>query len=103
MRQRQHSQRLVILVRHGLGAGQRILAVDIHRARPADTLSARSSEGQRGINVVLDPDQSIQDHWTAVTGINEVSVQSRISAVLGIPPVYLELTDAIRLRFGPGV
>src|SRR5262249_41177917 len=41
-------------VMHGLGAGQRILAVDVHGAGAAYALAAGAAKGQRRIDVVLD-------------------------------------------------
>jgi hypothetical protein len=38
-----------------------ILTVDIHRARAADTLSARTTEGECGVHFVLDFDECIKN------------------------------------------
>ena len=42
-------------------AGKRVLAVDVHGAGAADTLTARASEGQRRVHLVLDLDERIED------------------------------------------
>lgn len=42
-------------------ASQRVLSVNVHRARAADPLSARTTECERRINLVLDLDKSIQN------------------------------------------
>src|SRR3546814_391346 len=43
-------------------AGQRVGAVDVHRARTADALAAGAAERQRGVDLVLDLDQRVQDN-----------------------------------------
>ena len=46
-------------------AGQTVLAVDVHGTGTADTFTARSSESQRGILLVLDLEQSVENHGAA--------------------------------------
>ena len=48
-------------------AGQTVLAIDVHGARTADTLTTRSSESKRGVLLVLDLEQSVEDHRAATT------------------------------------
>ena len=48
-------------------AGQTVLAIDVHGARTADTLTARSSEGEGVIDLVLDLEQGVEDHRAAAT------------------------------------
>ena len=40
---------------------KRILSVDIHGTRATDTLSARPPEGERGVNLVLDFNQRVEN------------------------------------------
>ena len=47
--------------------GQTVLAIDVHGARAADTLTTRSSESKRGVLLVLDLEQSVEDHRAATT------------------------------------
>ena len=47
--------------------GQTVLAIDVHGARTADTLTTRSSESKRGVLLVLDLEQSVEDHRAATT------------------------------------
>ena len=42
-------------------ASKRVLAVDVHGTRAADTLAAGTSERERGVHLVLDLDQRVQD------------------------------------------
>ena len=46
-------------------ARQRVAAVDVHGAGTADALTARSAEGKGGVLLVLDLQQSIQNHGSA--------------------------------------
>ena len=45
-------------------AGKTVLAVDVHGARTANTLTARSSKSKGRVNLVLDLEKSIQHHGT---------------------------------------
>ena len=55
-------------------AGQTVLAIDVHGARTADTLTTRSSESKRGVLLVLDLEQSVEDHRAAATrSIQEIA------------------------------
>ena len=55
-------------------AGQTVLAIDVHGARTADTLTARSSEGEGVIELVLDLEQGVEDHRAAATrSIQEIA------------------------------
>ena len=44
---------------------QTILAIDVHGARTANTFTARSSEREGVIDLVLDLEQCVQNHRTA--------------------------------------
>ena len=52
-------------------ACQRVRAINVHRARATDALAARAAEGEGRVLLVLDLDQSIQDHRTALCGEGE--------------------------------
>ena len=55
-------------------AGQTVLAIDVHGARTADTLTASSSEGEGVIDLVLDLEQGVEDHRAAATrSIQEIA------------------------------
>lgn len=72
-------------------AGQGVLAVDVHGTATTDTLSATPSEGQRRILLVLDLDQSIQNHRTSLVEINGVGLQPRLlGRGIRVPSVDLE-------------
>lgn len=55
-----------------------VLSVDVHRTRSANTLTTRTSESERGILLVLDLDERVQDHHTAVVEIDVVLFQVRL-------------------------
>src|SRR3546814_7790156 len=61
-------------------------------------LAARPPEGQGGVDLVLDLDQRVQDHRRAVVHVDLVGVETRVAALVGIPPVDLERLD----QRGPG-
>src|SRR5690606_34397020 len=77
-------------------AGQGVGPVDVHRARTADALAAGTAEGQRGVDLVLDLDQRVQDHRTALVEVDLVGVGARVLAVVRVPAVHLEGAHARR-------
>ena len=48
-------------------AGQTVLAVDVHGTGTADTFTARSSEREGVVDLVLDLEQSVENHGTTAT------------------------------------
>ena len=82
----------------GLDAGERVHAVDVHRARAADALAAGAAEGERGVDLVLDFDQRVENHRPAGRQVHVVGVHARVEAVLGIPAVDLEGARHARAR-----
>src|SRR5690606_26641728 len=77
-------------------AGQRVGAVDVHRARAADALAAGAAEGQGRVDLVLDLDQRVQDHRPALVQVDLVGVQARVLVVVRAPAIDLELAHALR-------
>ena len=55
-----------------------LLAVDVHGAGAADALAAGAAEGQRRIDLVLDPDQRVEDHRPAIVAVDVVGVDARV-------------------------
>lgn len=78
-------------------ASQPILAVNVHRAWPADALPARPTESQRRVDLVLYLDQGVQHHRPTLLQINLVLLQLRLLRVVWAPPVNLELLN-VRAR-----
>jgi hypothetical protein len=64
-------------------AGQRVDAVDVHRARTADALAAGAAERQRRVDLVLDLDQCVENHRTAGVEVHLVGVDARALAESG--------------------
>src|SRR6185437_15477309 len=60
----------------GLGAGERVAAADVHRARTAHALPAGAAEGQGRVDLVLDLDEAVQNHRPAGCEINRVYVDT---------------------------
>lgn len=49
---------------------QGVLAVDVHRTRAADALSARATEGKSRIDFVFDLDESIKNHRPSLVEVD---------------------------------
>jgi hypothetical protein len=82
---------------------QRVGASDIHRARAADALAARAAKRQGGVDLVLDPQQPIEHHRSAIVAIDEIGIEARVLAairVVAIDAVFLEPGGSGRLRPG---
>jgi hypothetical protein len=60
-----------------LGAGQRVGAVDVHRAGAADAFAAGPAERQRRVDLVLDLDQRVENHRPAAAQIHLVGIDLR--------------------------
>mmetsp|Transcript_11789 Transcript_11789/g.36411 ORF Transcript_11789/g.36411 Transcript_11789/m.36411 type:complete len:345 (-) Transcript_11789:12-1046(-) len=78
-------------------AREAVLAVDVHGARTADALAARSAEGQGGVNLVLDLDEGVQDHRAAALEVDGVLLQEGLGHLVWVVAVDPEL-----LRGGHG-
>lgn len=72
-------------------ASKSILAVDVHGAAAADTLTATSAERQSRVNLVLDTDNSIQHHGARLVEVESVALHTRLlGRRVGVPAVNLE-------------
>ncbi len=67
------------------------------------TLTTRPTKGQGGILLVLDLEERIQDHRTAVVQVDGIGRQVRLLLLVGIPSVDLEVLDPLRLGRRGGV
>mmetsp|Transcript_93368 Transcript_93368/g.269674 ORF Transcript_93368/g.269674 Transcript_93368/m.269674 type:complete len:346 (+) Transcript_93368:162-1199(+) len=74
-----------------LQAGQAVLAVDVHGARAADTLTARPPKGQCGVHLVLDLEQRVQDHWPASFEVDRVLLEEWLRHLVRVVAVDREL------------
>lgn len=71
--------------------GQIVFTVNIHRATSANTFSARSSETESWILLVLDLDQSVQNHLTGhLVQVQFVFLHNWSLSVIRVPSVDLE-------------
>lgn len=69
-------------------ASQSVGSTNVHRARSADSLAARTTEGQSWIHFILDLDQGIEHHWSASVEINFVFLHVRfVLWLLWVPSV----------------
>lgn len=75
---------------------QGVLPADIHRTRSADSFTATSSEGERWIHFVLDLDQRVENHSTALVEIDVELLHGRLcSWSLRIEAVDFEGLDTV--------
>lgn len=58
-----------------LQACERVDSVDVHRARSTDALSARATEGERRVDLVLDLQDRVEDHRSALGEVNVVRLE----------------------------
>ena len=79
VRQRVDLHRLDFTSAIGLSAGERVGAVDVHGTTAADALAAGAAEGQRGVDLVLDLDQRVQNHRPAGVEVHLVGVDARVA------------------------
>src|SRR5690606_36088233 len=96
-RQRIDPEQAAALARR-LGAGERVGSVDIHGARAAHTLTAGAAEGQGRVDLVLDPDETVEYHRRAIFEIDEIGIDARIALLIGIVAVDLEFADTLGVR-----
>lgn len=61
---------------------QGVLSVDVHGARSANSLSARPSEGQCRVHLVLNLDDGIKNHRSALVEVDGVALKVRLLAGL---------------------
>jgi len=64
--------------------GQRVGAIDVHGARAANTLTARTAESESLVLLVLDLDEGIENHGTTRVHVDLVSLNARLSVLLRI-------------------
>lgn len=66
-------------------ARERVHTINVHGAATANALTARATEGQRGVELVLDLDQSIQHHGTRLVQVNLVCLHlGLLRGVVGV-------------------
>lgn len=68
-------------------AGEAVTAVDVHRAGPADPFPTRAPERERRIDLVLDLDQSVEDHGPTLFEVYVVVLKLRLPRFVGVPSV----------------
>src|SRR5439155_1578392 len=77
-----------------LDAGERIDPVDVHRTRAAYAFAAGPAKGQCRVGLVLDLDQRVQDHRSAIVEIDRESIDDRVFPVVGVPAIDIEVAHA---------
>lgn len=75
-------------------ASKGVDTIDVHRTATADTLTATPSEGQCGVDFVLDPNECIQHHGAGLVQVQFVGLHlGLLGGSIGVPAVNLELLD----------
>ena len=88
----------VVLLVNSAEACERVDTVNVHGARTADALTARTTEGECRVNLVLDLDQGVKNHWTGLVEVERVRLQTRLlGGLIRVPSVNLELLQLLRL------
>jgi hypothetical protein len=59
-----------------LGAGERVGAVDIHRAGPANAFAAGAAQRQRRVDLVLDVQKTVEHHRPAIVHVDIIGVDT---------------------------
>jgi hypothetical protein len=78
-------------------ASKSVDTVNVHRTTTADTFSATPSEGQGGVDFVLDSDERVQHHGAGFVEVQFISLHlGLLSGSVGVPSVDLELLDPRR-------
>ena len=80
------------------GASERVGAANIHRARAAHAFAAGAAEGQRGVDIVFDPDECVEDHRPAIRHVHPIGVEPRVLGLVGIEAVDAVFAPAPSLR-----
>lgn len=66
-------------------------SINVHRTAPANPLATASPERQCRVHLVLDPDQSVQHHWSGLVEIKAVLLHFRLRGrLVRVPSVDLE-------------
>lgn len=88
----------VVLLVDSAKASKGVDTVNVHGARTANALTARATEGERGVDLVLDLDQSIENHWAGLVEVKGVRLKTRLlGRLIGVPSVDLELLQVLGL------
>ena len=100
VRQRVDLHRALDLVQT-LGAGERVGAVDVHRAGTANAFATGAAQRQRRVDLVLDVEQAVEHHRAAIVDIDIVGIDARVLAVIRAPAIdaeFARVLGADRLR-----
>src|ERR1700759_2893789 len=87
MRQRRDSARTRLQALDGRQTGQRVVPVDVHRARATYALTAGAAERQVGIDLVIDLDERIENHRSAMIEIDFEFIDRRVNVLVRIPAI----------------
>jgi len=78
---------------------QSVASLNVHGAGTTDSFTATSAKGETGILFVLDLDEGIQNHGTAIIQIHGIRAQIWLLVVLfWVPSIDLKVLDAFAAR-----
>jgi hypothetical protein len=83
--------------------GQGVATINVHGTRSTDSLTARTTKGKSWILFILNFDESIQNHGTAIVQINGVGGQVWLLVLVWVPTINLEILDAFLLGWSRNV
>jgi len=85
---------LLGVCRNAAQTSQSIDTINVHRTASTNALSATPSEGQGGIDLILNSDQRIQHHRTRLLQVQSIALHARLRCwLIGIPSVDVERLD----------
>ena len=73
--------------------GERVGPIDVHRAGAAHAFTAGSPERQRRIDLVVDLDQRVENHRSALIEIDFEHIDRRVGVLVRIPAIDPEALD----------
>ena len=78
-------------------ASQGVGPINIHGTGTTNSFPTGATKGQRGVLFILNLDEGIQDHWTAIVQINWVGAEIGPLRLFRIPSVDLKVLDLFLL------
>lgn len=74
-----------------LQAGKGVGTSDVHRAAAANSLTARAAEGKRRIDFILNLNQCVEHHRTALSHVHSKNLLVWLGRLLTVESVNLKL------------
>jgi len=76
--------------------GEGVASLDVHGAGSADSFSAAPTKGETRILLVLDFNEGVEDHRTAIVEVDRIRAEVWLLVVLfRVPSIDLEVLDSL--------